>query len=229
MRTPKLNMLKRAVYILLPILILTACTGREDIVLELNEQGKVQEAGDVTEEDISTSEVDGNVQQMLDESPVMIYVHICGAVVNPGVYELAAGSRVFEGIEAAGGFREDACEDYVNQAKLLQDGQRLVILTLEEVEEAKENGAYQELQAADIEEAEQSTAASLGDTDGLVNINTASESELSTIDGIGVGKAAAIVKYRQENGEFKSIQDIMKVSGIKEGTFEKIKDKITVK
>ena len=64
--------------------------------------------------------------------------------------------------------------------------------------------------------------------DGLVNINTASEEELSAIPGIGAGKAAAVVRYRQENGAFASIEDIMKVSGIKEGTYEKIKDKITV-
>ncbi len=69
---------------------------------------------------------------------------------------------------------------------------------------------------------------SSGSSDGLVNINTASESELGNVKGIGAGKAAAIVQYRQENGNFASIEDIMNVSGIKEGTYEKIKDKITV-
>lgn len=240
MRISKFNILKRAVFILLPIFVLTACTGKEDIVLELAEQGKVQEEEVVPDGDISASEADGNMQQtaaqterqMTEEVPDVIYVHICGAVLNPGVYELDAGSRVFEGIEAAGGFSENACEDYVNQAKPLQDGQRLIIPTLEEIEAAKEDGTYQELwsdDAADMEQFEAVGVQALGNAGGLVNINTASESELSTIDGIGAGKAAAIVKYRQENGNFQSIQDIMKVSGIKEGTYEKIKDKITVK
>lgn len=165
-----------------------------------------------------------------------IYVHICGAVREPGVYVLATGSRVYEGVEAAGGFAEDACEDFVNQAGILADGQRLVIPTEEEARTLKADGFYQEMWTAEIQGSAEGTgnASSVGtvpakgNSGGLVNINTASESELGGIPGIGAGKAAAIVKYRQENGAFASIEDIMKVSGIKEGTFEKIKDKITV-
>ena len=113
----------------------------------------------------------------------------------------------------------------------MQDGQRLVIPTVEEVEAAKEEGAYQELFATDtggMEEGADAQDASSGNSDGKVNINTATESELSNVSGIGAGKAAAIVQYRQENGSFATVEDIMKVSGIKEGTFAKIKDKITV-
>lgn len=245
MHTSKLNILKTVALFLIIVSSLTACTGREDIALELEGHGKVQGA-DIPVGDISASKDDENTQKpemqtetqaeqtavQVPDPPAVIYVHICGAVANPGVYELEAGSRVFEGIEAAGGFSEDACEDYVNQAKALQDGQRLVIPTQEEIEAAKEDGAYQEswtVAAADMEQSVAAGVTSSENTDGLININTASESELSTIDGIGAGKAAAIVKYRQENGAFQSIQDIMKVSGIKEGTYEKIKDKITVK
>ncbi len=155
---------------------------------------------------------------------------------NPGVYQLAAGSRVYEGVAAAGGFREDACEDFINQAGILQDGQRLAIPTVEEADAAKAAGSYQALWQEDtlntgLQEPGAAGMAdnSSGSMNGLVNINTAEENELSAIPGIGAGKAAAIIQYRQENGNFASIEDIMKVSGIKEGTFEKIKDKITVK
>lgn len=169
-----------------------------------------------------------------------IYVHICGAVKKPGVYALEAGSRVYQGIEAAGGFAEDACEDFINQAGVLADGQRLVVPTAEEAEAVKADDLYREIWQTEMrkdaggsgmtvgEGSTAESAGSAGSSGALVNINTASESELSSIPGIGAGKAAAIVKYRQENGVFASIEDIMKVSGIKQGTFEKIKDKITV-
>lgn len=212
---------------------LTGCTGREDVVLK-TDTSDWQETGGLTDNGAGGSygdESDGLPQTVCEEQdagPTVIYVHICGAVVNPGVYELTSESRVFEGIAAAGGFCEDACEDYVNQAGQLQDGQRLVIPTIEEVEAAKEEGGYGELWQLPTDDAGQGSAAASKTADGLVNINTASESELGEISGIGAGKAAAIVKYRQENGSFASIEDIMKVSGIKEGTYEKIKDKITV-
>lgn len=233
MHITKINILKITLFFLLPMLTLTACTGKQDIAFELEEQGKTQETEYVPDAEKTADDGNAAVKEvMAANEPSVIYVHICGAVVNPGVYALDTGSRVFEGIKAAGGFSEEACEDYVNQAKVLQDGQRLIIPTLEEAEAVKDAGAYQESWRVDALEAEQSAAgeaASVGNTDGLININTADESELSSIDGIGAGKAAAIVKYRQENGNFQSIQDIMKVSGIKEGTYEKIKDKITVK
>ncbi|MCM1264473.1 MAG: helix-hairpin-helix domain-containing protein [Butyrivibrio sp.] len=238
---------------LLSASMLTACAGKETLSFELDEQGGMQEAeyaADADDRQYDTEPVnegiagkeqagEGVTAAAQADEPTVIYVHICGAVVNPGVYELDEGSRVFEGIKAAGGFSEDASTDYVNQAQTLKDGQRLIIPTLEEVEAAKENGLYKEPweSGADVGISDSGTSADIGNndavdlvnSDGRININTADEGELSTIDGIGAGKAAAIVKYRQENGDFKSIEDIMKVSGIKEGTYEKIKDKIAVK
>ncbi len=228
----KKNILKITLFFLLPLLTLTACTGKQDIAFELEEQGKTQETEYVPDaEKTDDKGYEAAEEVMVVEEPAVIYVHICGAVVNPGVYALDAGSRVFEGVEAAGGFSEEACEDYVNQAELLQDGQRLIIPTLEEAEAVNGAGTFQESWRIDALETEQSVVgeAAAGNKDGLININTADESVLSSIDGIGAGKAAAIVRYRQENGNFQSVQDIMKVSGIKEGTYEKIKDKITVK
>lgn len=227
----KKNILKITLFFLLPLLTLTACTGKQDIAFELEEQGKTKETEYVPDAEKTADGESAAAEEVIAvKEPAVIYVHICGAVVNPGVYALDAGSRVFEGVEAAGGFSEEACEDYVNQAEILQDGQRLIIPTMEEAEAVNNAGTFQESWRIDALGTEQSAVgeAAAGNTDGLININTADESVLSSIDGIGAGKAAAIVKYRQENGNFQSIQDIMKVSGIKEGTYEKIKDKITV-
>lgn len=228
----KKNILKITLFFLLPLLTLTACTGKQDIAFELEEQGKTHETEYVPDAEKTADGESAAAEEVIAvKEPAVIYVHICGAVVNPGVYALDAGCRVFEGVEAAGGFSEEACEDYVNQAEILQDGQRLIIPTLEEAEAVNNAGTFQESWRIDALETEQSAVgeAAAGNKDGLININTADESVLSSIDGIGAGKAAAIVKYRQENGNFQSVQDIMKVSGIKEGTYEKIKDKITVK
>lgn len=252
------NIFKMGIILAVPVFIMTACAGREDAMLELDiaeqtrEMDNAAETGGLAGTDglafsDNAAGADGSVETESaalngvedsdkNSAPLKIYVHICGAVVNPGVYELEDGSRVFEGIEAAGGLREDACGDYVNQASALKDGERLVIPTLEEIETAKAEGNARSLwemgaadeNAAAAASAENSGASASMDGDGRVNINTATESELGNINGIGQGKAAAIVQYRQENGSFASIEDIMNVSGIKEGTYEKIKDKITV-
>ena len=176
-----------------------------------------------------------------------IYVHVCGAVLRPGVYELAAGSRVYEAVQAAGGFAENAEESYVNQAQEVPDGAKLVIPTKEEAEAivSKDSGrpeaegkttdsgvqpgiVLQEegYSAGSLKEAEAGKPAAGGDR---VNINTASLEELCKIPGIGTTRAAAIVSYREDHGSFKSPEEIMQVSGIKEGTYEKIKDSISVK
>ncbi|MCM1252928.1 MAG: helix-hairpin-helix domain-containing protein [Clostridium sp.] len=224
------NLLKRGIFLLffLPVFVLTACTSKNEIVWEPDAQDNgdmPQETGNAVETGFDMQETaaapDTEAAPGTEAVPEKIYVHICGAVERPGVYTLAKGSRIFEGIEAAGGFTQDACEDFINLAQTMQDGQRIVIPTLEEVESAMADGFYQE-QWTYEEPQEQ-------DADGRVNINTAGEAELSAISGIGAGKAAAIVQYRQENGKFSCIEDIMKVNGIKEGTYEKIKDKIIVK
>lgn len=145
----------------------------------------------------------------------MIYVYICGAVVNPGVYQVAEGSRLFEVIEAAGGMLEEADVTSQNLARVIQDGEQIQILTKEEAEIQKAAGTL-------------SQTGSTAKDNGLVNINTATVQELTTLTGIGESRARAIVEYRETNGLFKSIDGIKKVTGIKDGLFEKIKNQITV-
>lgn len=138
----------------------------------------------------------------------MIYVYVCGAVQAPKVVELPAESRAWDALEAAGGFAAEADRNAVNLAEPLTDGQKLYFPT---EEERKLTGSDQ------------------ASSDGRININTADAAQLCTLPGIGTSRAEAIIAYRKQNGAFATVEDIMKVSGIKEGAFEKIKDRITVK
>lgn len=168
-----------------------------------------------------------------ETQPEMIYVDVCGAVANPGVFQLAAGSRVFQAIEAAGGYLPEAVQNCVNRAGVLTDGQQLYILTQEEMERQGLDPA----EMAKASDGQMNGSAGTGQNAGLtvqaqqdnrININTADEAQLTTLTGIGATRAQAIISYRQENGPFAAIEDIMNVQGIKEGTFAKIKDEIVV-
>lgn len=148
------------------------------------------------------------VQDAGEPADAEIYVYICGAVENAGVYKVSGGSRLYEVVELAGGFTDEADETCLNLAREVTDGEQLVIRTKQEMEALE--------------------AAQIAAKSGLVNINTASVAELTTISGIGESRAQAIIAYRDANGGFKSIEDIKNVDGIKDGLFSKIKDKITV-
>ncbi|SFH52454.1 competence protein ComEA [Pseudobutyrivibrio sp. OR37] len=150
-------------------------------------------------------------EQVVDELlPTTIYVQVAGAVKSPDVYELPEGSRVYAAIEAAGGLIESADDSDINQAALLEDGQKLYVYT---VEETKALEAKQAAVEAD---------------DGLININTATLLELRSLPGIGESKANQIIAYREANGNFSSIEDIKKVSGIGDGIFNQINSLIKI-
>lgn len=187
----------------------------EETALQQEEQERTEA---VTVEETKAQEK--TVSQETEQSSLVI--HICGAVVNPGVYELPAGSRLYQAVEIAGGFAPEASQDYLNQAKVLNDGMKLYIPTEEEVLLAQQEGTVPDyFTETDEEELPSSLPV-------LININTASEAELCTLTGIGTGKAKSIIAYRTENGRYEKIEDIKKVEGIKDGLFEKIKDSITV-
>lgn len=137
-------------------------------------------------------------------------VYICGAVKHPGVYDFTDGARLCDAVKAAGGFKKSASRTSVNLARLLVDGEQIIIPTKK--------------QAASSEKA--SFEAAFPDK-GLVNLNTASKEELMSLSGIGESKADAIMEYRSSN-RFNSIEDIMNVTGIKDGLFNQIKNNITV-
>lgn len=198
------------------VCMLIGCERKQEIYLTQldtsNEEAALQPEEETQAETIVSQETE----------PPHIVIHICGAVANPGVYELTEGSRLYQAVEMAGGFAPEASRDYLNQAKVLNDGMKLYIPTEEEVLAAQQEGVLSDyLTEAGEEELQNSQP-------GLVNINTASEAELCTLTGIGTGKAKSIIAYRTENGRYEKIEDIMKVEGIKDGLFEKIKDSITV-
>lgn len=185
--------------------LLCGCGARNNVYLEKNavETGElcVTEALSATE----TEEPDG----AKEERTCLVYV--CGAVVAPGVYELDDGSRIYEAVELAGGFMEDAAEDVLNLAESVTDGQMIRIPTEEEQEAAGRQG----------EEADSAA-------DGKLDLNRADVAALMELPGIGQSKAEAIVGYREEHGSFSRTEDLMKIEGIKEGVFNKIKDRIKV-
>ena len=178
---------------------------RDDLVRLGNDGHPIQNVwmgSEVSEEVQSVSMTESSTE------PIKIYVHICGEVNNPGVYELAEGSRIFEAVEAAGGFTEAAAQASLNLAQVISDEEQIVILTQDE---AEEKARLEREQAA-----------------GIVNLNTASKEQLMTLPGIGESRAEDILRYRQESGGFQAIEEIMNVPGIKESAYLKIKDSITV-
>lgn len=221
---------------------LIGCSPKEAEVLWSEDVDETQGAQSVSEahKDVGTSatEVIG-VNDLTEATPIesdsrderleaekveaqssMIYIHVCGAVKNPSVVELLEGSRARDALEAAGGFGDDASQDYVNLAAEVVDGQQLYFPTLEEVATMEQMGMIQGAHDSNSNSANLATS--------KVNINTADENTLCTLPGIGTAKAQAIIHYRQENGSFSSVKDIMNVSGIKASAYEKIQDKITV-
>lgn len=173
------------------------------------------------------------------EKQAAIYVHVCGAVISPGVYEMPAGSRFYEAVDAAGGFAEDACQDYLNMAALLADGSRLEIPTLQEIRERETaedksgqpggNDRNTEYSYYTAPETSATEGGSAGESEtGLVNINTADIAGLCALPGIGEGRAKAIIEYREKQGGFQKKEDIMQVSGIGEKMYARMEAYLAV-
>lgn len=149
----------------------------------------------------------------IEESSTVI-VDVKGEVKSPGVYEMKAGERFHHVIERAGGLTESADAGQINLAQLLEDG---MIVYLPKQGEA------------DSEIVQQPSPVGTTKKEGKVNLNKATLEELQTLEGIGPAKAEAILSYREESGEFKTIEDLLNVSGIGDKSFEKLKDSISVK
>lgn len=146
-----------------------------------------------------------------------VYIHIVGAVKKPGVYSFDSSPRVVEVVEQAGGFTKDAVRSGVNQAQRVEDGSQIVI----------ESRDGKKKQAAAGRERTETQRSAQGES-GRININRATKEELMTLPGIGESKAVSIISYRDTNGTFKKIEDIMNITGIKTGVFDKIRDRIEV-
>ncbi len=145
-------------------------------------------------------------EKSVAENEVMaeIVVHVSGAVRRPGVYALKEGARVVDAVEAAGGVTPEGNVDALNLAERLYDGRKVTVPYISPQGETSQS------------------------TDGRVNINESSSAELEKLPGIGPAKAAAIVSYREANGHFRSIDDLVAVSGIGSKTVEALRDYITL-
>ena len=187
-------------------------SGIEEISLE-----ETAESGETEEEDLS-GETQEEDKEERGEEPGSIFVYVCGQVAAPGVYELPGDARVYQAIEMAGGTLEGASPESLNLAQQAEDGQKIYVPT---EEEAQTGAALQDTMGGVQDMASDQEA-------GKVNLNTAGLEELMTLTGIGQTRAEAILAYREEEGVFRSPEDIMNVEGIKEGIYEKLKDEITV-
>lgn len=140
-----------------------------------------------------------------------IYVYVCGAVANPGVYEAEENARAYQVIQMAGGILPEGAANYVNQAAAVTDGEQLYVPFQSEVEFGVIDSKSQE------------------SGENGVNINTAGLEELMTLPGIGESKAQSIIQYREEHGAFQSIEELTNIPGIKSGVYEKIKELVRIR
>ena len=210
---------KRTTVVIMICILLVVVSGcskeKNSDTLEEVQQREKTESVEVSDE---TENKADETEQTVDTEPVkkagsegVIYVFVCGQVASPGVYELPEGSRICQAIDAAS-------TDWVNQAETAEDGQKIYVPSTEEAEtmpEGQQTGQMQERSSAE-------------GTDEKVHLNVASREELMTLTGIGEKKADAIIRYRESNGGFQSVDELMQVEGIKEGTYNKIKDSIVI-
>ena len=132
-----------------------------------------------------------------------IYVHVLGAVLSPGLYELNEGDRAVDAVAAAGGFAEGADETQLNLARLLVDGEQIFVPLMGE-------------------------AVPAAVSDGRVNLNTADQAQLETLPRVGPALAQRILAWREENGRFSAVEDLLSVTGIGDKTYDGLKDLVTV-
>lgn len=190
--------MKKVFLITFLMILLTSCNEKKDI-----------EFGESYIETAIENTIVSSIEQSTDIEEY-IHVFVSGAVNNPDVYTLKKGSIIKDAVDLAGGFSEEACRDYVNLAKKLEDGEHIMIPTMEQMSGLSVQNI--------LEESQKST---------LVNINTATKEELMSLPGIGERKADSIIEYRNSKS-FSAIEDIMNISGIKEAAFNKIRDKICI-
>ena len=151
-----------------------------------------------------------------------VYVYVCGAVNCPGVYEVSPGALLYDAINLAGGLTGDASAEHINLVMTLNENMSIYIPTREEVM----SGSYSsEVIMSDSDVGVGSPTAS---DSGLININLASRADLMSVPGIGEVTADSIINYRENNGGFSSVDDLMKVEGIGKGKYEKFKDYLCV-
>jgi competence protein ComEA len=219
---------KKIIYIGVCILIVIICI-IICVVVDNNNKNN-----DYTYLDIEVNNVENNVEKNVEgteekskekseEDANYIYVHITGEVVNTGVITAKEGDRIKDIVEKAGGFTSEADIEKVNLAYEVSDGQKITIPSINENNDNKTSADYI------TEDSGENVVEESTKTNSKININTATQSELESLNGIGPSIASKIIKYRESNGKFKSIEEIKNVSGIGDEKYKNIENDITVK
>ncbi|MFS8651792.1 MAG: helix-hairpin-helix domain-containing protein [Caldibacillus sp.] len=188
---------------------------------EREESGRVYEVMESNEVDVAQEEIhreEGESETSGAEEQSVMMVDVKGAVKKPGVYPVSEGERVVDVVAKAGGLTEDADDTKINLSQKVSDEMVIYVPRKDE-----------DLGQLSVGTFTNSTGGSSSSGSNKVNINTASREELQTLPGIGPQKANAIIEYRESQGPFQTIEEIMNVSGIGEKSFEKLQDLITVK
>ena len=226
--------IKAAAVLLLsvPLLLMSGCSGPSGVYASFEEETSF--SGE-TEKETSGTVTEALKTETDNSMTPAGYAYLCGAVVSPGVYPIGEDTRLYELVEMAGGFGEDADEEWLNQAMTVSDGQQIYVYTVSETRQLREqadgNSPTAESFYLDQGAALEQSGASDGAADKekqKINLNTADKEELMTLSGIGEAKAGAIIQYREEQGSFLTIEEIKQVSGIGESIYNKIKNQITV-
>lgn len=177
---------------------------------------------------VDYTEIDAMNNIIINEEEIQnedIVIHVTGAVLNEGIVKIKEGSRISDAIEAAGGELTTADFSKVNLAYVLSDGQKIYIPSIYDTQEITQDEYISNSGGNTVVG---DTPKQIEKTNEKININTANEKELETLNGIGKATAEKIIQYRTENGKFDSIEDIMNVNGIGEAKFSNIKDKISI-
>lgn len=227
--------------VILSIIINNFVLNKEDseFLQSDNTNENVEKSKNLLENDIDILEEsykDSQDYQKINSEEYKIYVHVAGAVKNPGVIELHFNDRLDKAISKAGGVKENAELKYINLAKKLNDGEKVYIPIKGEYneEDMKIGSQNQVLPGYNALEKSFNTdsinsSENFNQTDNKININNANKDELQKIDGVGESTANKIIQYRKENGRFEKIEEIKNIDGIGDKKFENIKDKIVLK
>lgn len=163
-----------------------------------------------------------SIEEKVEEEskPQLVMIDVKGAVMRPGIYEATSNDRIYDIVQKAGGFRKEADQTKVNLAQKLQDE---MVVYIPKVGEKEPTAISQRVPSA--------KPANSGNGQGeiLVNINTATAEELQNLPGIGKTRAQSIIEYRETNGPFQKVEDLKNISGIGDKTYDKLKDKVTLK
>ncbi|MCR8969250.1 helix-hairpin-helix domain-containing protein [Facklamia sp. 7083-14-GEN3] len=206
------------------VLIMFACAC---IFMLLNQNNILNDTVDIQAED-KTLTIEMTSQENETTLLNQLYVDLKGEVIQPGVYQLQQGSRLIDLIEKAGGFTEDAAQDSLNLALLLEDQMMVTVYSQSEWDTLISDEQSEQKTLALDNDLMLIGASNEEEKQTLININIADQEELETLPQIGPSKAQKIIQYRQDYGSFKDIEEIVQVSGIGPKTFEGLKDLITV-